>query len=228
VRRPSGTEWRGSRAGTPGRRLPRAFYARPALAVARDLLGRVLVHDTPEGRCAGRIVEVEAYRGGSDPASHAYRGRTPRNAVMFGPPGHAYVYFTYGMHHCMNVVTGARGVAEAVLLRAVEPIAGLEHMRRRRGTHEPARLARGPGSLTRALGIGREHDGADLVRGTLWIGAGPPGRNGWRIVRGPRVGIRVATERPWRFAYAGHPAVSPPRIPAGRPRPRRPDGAVRR
>jgi DNA-3-methyladenine glycosylase len=230
VRRRSGTEraeHRPPAARGAGRRLPRAFYARPVLEVARDLLGRVLVHDTPEGRCAGRIVEVEAYRGAADPASHAFRGPTPRNRVMFGPPGHAYVYFTYGMHHCMNVVTGPRGLPEAVLLRAIEPIAGLEHMRGRRGPHPPERLARGPGSLARALGIGREQDGADLVRGALWIGAGVPGRSPWAIVRGPRVGIRVATERPWRFAYAGHPAVSPPRL-AGAVRARAGAGVVRR
>jgi DNA-3-methyladenine glycosylase len=182
------------------------------LAVARDLLGRVLVHDTPEGRCAGRIVEVEAYRGAIDPASHAYRGRTPRNAVMFGPPGHAYVYFTYGMHHCLNVVTGPAGLPEAVLLRALEPITGLEQMAARRGVQVAEQLARGPGSLARALGITREHDGMDLVRGPLWIGAGMPERSPWPVARGPRVGIRVATDRPWRFAYAGHPSVSGPRL----------------
>jgi len=191
------------------RRLPRSFFARGPRALARALLGRVLVHDDPEaGRLAGRIVETEAYGGADDPASHAHRGRTPRNRAMFGPPGHAYVYFTYGMHHCVNVVCGREGRAAAVLLRALAPLAGLAAMARRRTPREPAALARGPGSLARALGVDRRHDGADLTRGPLWVADAAPRREGRRVARGPRVGIRVAVERPWRFWLAGDPHVS--------------------
>jgi DNA-3-methyladenine glycosylase len=190
------------------------------LTVARDVLGRVLIHDAPEGRISGRIVEVEAYHGAEDPASHAYRGYTARNAVMFGPAGHAYVYFTYGMHFCLNLVTGREGVAAAVLVRALEPLEGEELMRRRRGQVAAERLARGPGCVARALGLDRSHDGLDLVRGPLRIAAGRPWR-GARIVAATRVGIRQARERRWRFLFEGHPCVSAPtrtRRAAGRTR----------
>ncbi len=205
--RPSRTE-RGARP------LARAFYRRSPRAVARDLLGRVLVRDTPEGRVAGRIVEVEAYDGANDAASHAYRGETPRNRVMFGPPGHAYVYFTYGMHHCVNVVTGPAGSAQAVLVRALEPVEGVPLMRRRRGLsggEGTERLARGPGCVARALALTRADDGLDLTQGPLWIPDSEPDRGGRRVVRTPRIGIRVATELPWRYVLAGHPCVSGPR-----------------
>lgn len=191
-----------------GRPLPRAFFARPARVVARALLGRVLVHESPNGRASGRIVEVEAYRGRHDPASHAFRGPTPRNRVMFGPPGHAYVYFTYGMHHCVNVVCEERGTAAAVLIRAAEPIEGIERMIGRRGVEEPARLMRGPGCVARALGLELRHDGLDLTRGPLWVSEAPPERAGFPIARSPRIGIRLGTEWPWRFYLAGHPCVS--------------------
>ena len=190
--------------------LPRAFYDRPATVVARAMLGRLMVHASPDGLLAGRVVEVEAYRGGLDPASHAFRGRTARNAVMFGPPGHLYVYFTYGMHFCANLVTEPEGTAGAVLLRALEPIHGLALMRVRRGGSDPRRLTRGPACVARALGLCREHNGLDLVAGPLWLSAAPPERSGWRIARGPRVGIRRAVDRPWRFCLAGHPCVSGP------------------
>ena len=176
--------------------------------VARALLGRVLVSDDARTRLAARIVEVEAYRGARDPASHACRGRTPRNAVMFGPPGHAYVYFTYGMHHCLNVVCGPEGVAAAVLLRALEPLEGEALMRRRRGVGERDRLLRGPGCVARGFGLSREHDGADLVRGSLWIADTPPRRQGRTLARGPRIGIRNGADLPWRFWLAGHRCVS--------------------
>jgi DNA-3-methyladenine glycosylase len=187
------------------------------------VLGRVLVHDLPSGRVSGRIVEVEAYLGERDPASHAYRGRTRRNAVMFGPPGHAYVYFTYGMHHCLNLVTGEEGAASAVLIRALEPLEGLEAMARRRGSGIPAeRLARGPGCVARALGLDRRHDGLDLTRGPLWLEDSPPRRAG-PVASGPRVGISVAIDRPWRFWIAGHLCVSgPPGARAGKAGPRPP------
>jgi len=169
----------------------------------------VLVHDDPRaGRLAGLIVETEAYGGADDPASHAHRGETPRNRVMFGRPGVAYVYFTYGMHHCFNVVCGAVGDPSAVLVRALEPVLGLSAMRRRRPGADAARVARGPGSLARALGLDRGHDGADLTRGPLWIADLPPRRLGRPIGRGPRVGITRAAERPWRYWLIGSAAVS--------------------
>lgn len=179
--------------------------------MARALLGRVLECDLGRERVAGRIVEVEAYRGERDPASHAYRGETPRTRVMFGPPGHAYVYFTYGMHHCLNLVCGRCGVAAAVLVRALEPLAGLDLARERRGVEEAARLMRGPGCVARALGLTRADDGTDLVRGPLRVTAAPPERQGRRIVCGPRIGIQVGLEHPWRFWLEGHPCVSGPR-----------------
>ena len=190
------------------RPLPREFYARPAFTVARALLGRVLVHDAPQGRVAGRIVEVEAYRGGGDPASHAFRGPTPRNLVMFGEPGRAYVYFTYGMHHCLNVVCEPAGKAAAVLIRAFEPLVGAGSMRVRRGVEESVRLGRGPGCVARALGLNRTHDGLDLSAGPLFIAEAPRECASHRIVAGPRIGIRVGLERDWRFWLAGHPCVS--------------------
>ena len=183
--------------------------------MARAVLGRLLVHDTPGGRCAGRIVEVEAYLGARDPASHAFRGRTARNAVMFGPAGHAYIYFTYGMHHCLNLVTGPAGEASAVLVRALEPEEGIELMADRRGAGVArARLARGPGCVARALGLDRRHDGLDLVGPPLWIEDAPPRRSG-PIATGPRIGISVATEFPWRFWIAEHPCVSATRAGGG-------------
>lgn len=176
--------------------------------VARGLLGRLLVHDTPAGTIAGRIVEVEAYRGSGDPASHAWRGSTPRNRVMFGAPGHAYVYFTYGMHHCVNVGAEPEGRAAAVLVRALEPAAGIELMMRARGDVPRERLARGPGCVTRALGLTRAHDGVDLTRGPLWISDLAPRRAGHRVTSSARVGIRHARERQWRFFLAGSAFVS--------------------
>ena len=191
------------------RPLPRAFYARGPRVLARALLGRVLVHDDPRaGRLAGLIAETEAYAGADDPASHAYRGETPRNRVMFGPPGVAYVYLTYGMHHCFNVVCGAVGQPSAVLVRALEPLLGLAAMRRRRAGVEGARVARGPGSLARAMGLDLRLDGADLTRGPLWIADLPPRRLGRRIGRGPRVGITRAATFPWRYWLIGSAAVS--------------------
>jgi DNA-3-methyladenine glycosylase len=186
--------------------LSRRFYAREALVVAPLLLGRTLVHETAEGTAAGRIVEVEAYCGPRDPASHAYRGPTRRNAVMFGPPGHLYVYFTYGMHCCANVVCEEEGSPGAILLRAVEPTRGLELMAERRGTAGPKALARGPGRLAQAFGIDLTCNGVDLVDGPVWIG----GRQvlARPIAASPRIGIRVATTEPWRFYEAG-PWASP-------------------
>jgi len=185
-----------------GRRLPRSFYARPTLVVARALLGKSLVFDHPEGRRTVRIVETEAYRGSRDPASHAFRGITPRTAAMFGRPGHSYVYLVYGMYHCLNAVTERDGVAGAVLLRGAEPLDGLDDT--------PARALAGPGRLARALGLTTTHTGLDLVRSALRIHDAPavPRR---AVTTGPRIGLAVGATKdaPWRFWIAGSPGVSP-------------------
>jgi len=190
------------------RPLPRRFFARDTLEVARALLGCVLWAQPAGGEaCAGRIVEVEAYLGEDDPASHAGRGRTPRSATMFGPPGHAYVYLSYGMHHCLNAVTEADGRAGAVLLRAIEPLVGQDAMAGRRGVGDPRLLAAGPGRLCEALGIDRAWNGLPLAgpganvvnhlaAGCVWIAPGSPPA---RVMAGPRIGIRRAADRPYRF-----------------------------
>jgi DNA-3-methyladenine glycosylase len=214
--------------GGPARR----FFARPALEVAPRLLGCVLEHETPDGLVAVVLTEVEAYEGATDPASHAYRGRTARNAVMFGPPGHAYVYFTYGMHFCVNLVCLRQGTASAVLLRAGRVVAGLPLAAHRRSAAArrptpgggtpgggaagaPSRglrerdLASGPARLCQALGIDRALDGADVcdpgspLRIRLAAASGDS-----RISTGPRVGVSSAARRPWRFWLAGDPTVS--------------------
>src|SRR5262249_43353986 len=153
----------------------------------------------------GRIVEVEAYGGRRDPASHAFRGPTARNRTMFGPAGHAYIYFSYGMHHCLNVVTGRPGRAGAVLIRGFEPIAVLRAMARGSGGVHRERLGRGPGCVAQALGLDRVHDGADLTSGPLWLPALPARRGGRAVARSRRIGISKAVERPWRFFLSGHP-----------------------
>ncbi len=185
--------------------VPRPFYNRPVLEVARDLLGAVLVC----GDVALRLTEVEAYAGGRDPASHAFRGPTPRNAVMFGPGGHAYVYFTYGMHYCVNLVCGPDGQASAVLLRAGEIVAGLETARARRPGVRDRDLARGPARLTVALAIGRDMNGADVTGADspLRVVRGEPVHDE-AVRRGPRVGISTAAELPWRMWIDGEPTVS--------------------
>jgi DNA-3-methyladenine glycosylase len=193
------------------RPLPRRFYARHTLRVARELLGCRLVRESPAGRVAGVIVEVEAYRGLGDPASHAARGRTARNGAMYGPPGHAYVYFTYGMHHCLNVVTEGEGFPAAVLVRAVEPVEGLHVMRARRGLEDFALLASGPGRLAQAFAVDLALDGHDLTRPPLWVERPPRRARPGRVVAAPRVGVRSGRERRWRFFLEGHPCVSPGR-----------------
>ncbi|HWD09571.1 MAG TPA: DNA-3-methyladenine glycosylase, partial [Actinomycetota bacterium] len=187
--------------------LARSFYERDPLLVAPALLGRTLVHESPDGVVAGRIVEVEAYCGFRDPASHAYRGETRRNAVMFGPGGYLYVYFTYGMHYCANAVCETPGHPGAVLLRAVEPVAGQQLMAARRGVSAPRLLARGPARLAQAFGLDLSHNGVDLVSGAVRIEgearlAGP-------VATSPRVGISRAAEEPWRYYEVG-PWASPP------------------
>jgi DNA-3-methyladenine glycosylase len=176
--------------------------------VARDLLGKTLWRRADAGPAAGIIVETEAYDGANDPASHAWRGQTQRNAVMFGPPGYAYVYFTYGMHYCLNAVTGPVGQASAVLLRAIQPVVGLELMRERRGTRIPDRdLARGPGRLCQALGITTADNGADLAGDALWISETAPAP-ALLIATTPRIGITRAAERPWRFVACDNQYIS--------------------
>ena len=201
------------------RRLPRSFYARPATEVAPDLLGHVLVRVLPDGtRLAARLVEVEAYEP-DDPGSHAFRGMTARNEVMFGPPGHLYVYFTYGVHFCMNAVTRRAGEGSAVLLRAGEPLEGLDEMRACRGRDRPTELCSGPGRFTQALAIARPENGVDLVEGDVaWVERGR--RSGTTAV-GNRVGVHDTT-RSWRFWVEGDPFVSP-----GRPGPPTPKRRVR-
>lgn len=187
----------------------RAWFDRSALEVAPELLGRRLVHAGPEGMVVGRIVEVEAYLGPEDRAAHSARGLTPRNAVMFGPPGHLYVYLIYGIHHCVNVVCGPAGKPEAVLLRAAALERGHDLARRRRGPAADARLAAGPGNLGRAFGLDRRHDGTDLVAGPVWLtrAAETPAS----VQRRPRVGVDYAgawAGRRLRFLAAGDPHVS--------------------
>lgn len=190
-----------------GRRLNRGFFARDVLTVAPDLLGRVIVQHTPDGLIAVRLTEVEAYAGPLDPASHAYR-RTARSEIMYGPAGHLYAYFVYGMHWCANVVTGADGTASAVLLRAGEVIAGRPIARERRPTaRREVDLARGPAGLAAVLGVTGADTGTDLCApgAALELRRGTPAAS---ILPGPRVGVSVAVDEPWRFVEVGNPTVS--------------------
>jgi DNA-3-methyladenine glycosylase len=199
------------------RPLPRDFYAQATLTVARDLIGKVLVHDSPRGRSSGVIVETEAYIGESDPACHAAPGPTRRNAPLYGPPGIAYVYLNYGIHNLVNAVTEADGSPAAVLIRALEPLEGEALMRRRRarGTgrrpseFDTVSLCRGPGNLTRALGISLAHNLRDLVTSELRIEDHGLGER--PVQWSGRIGIRVGTEQQWRCYAALSPAVSGPR-----------------
>ncbi|GGY19657.1 DNA-3-methyladenine glycosylase [Streptomyces minutiscleroticus] len=193
--------------------LTRDFLHRPVLDVAPDLLGRVLVRNTAEGPIELRITEVEAYDGANDPGSHAYRGRTARNGVMFGPPGHVYVYFTYGMWHCMNLVCGPEGVASAVLLRAGEIVEGADLARTRRlSARKDDELAKGPARLATALDVDRSLDGADACGGPdgpFSLRAGRPVASDL-VGNGPRTGVSgEGGVHPWRFWITGDPTVSP-------------------
>lgn len=177
-------------------KLGRDFYVQDTVRAARAVLGKVLAHRTVDGVLTGRIVETEAYLR-DDPACHGSRGLTPRCRTMFGEPGHAYVYFTYGAHHCLNLVTQPAGVPEAILVRALVPLQGVEAMRRRRDREREVELCSGPGKLTRAFGIDGALDGEDLLGDRLFVfddGAEPGG-----IIVRPRIGIREAADKPWRF-----------------------------
>jgi DNA-3-methyladenine glycosylase len=189
--------------------LPRSFYARPVLTVARDAIGKILVHETNEGRIAGRIVEAEAYRGPEDRAAHSFGGRrTKRTEVMFGAPGHAYVFFVYGMHWHVNLVTTRVGAPEAVLIRAVEPLEGIPLMVARRGVADTTpNLTNGPGKVCQAFGIDARCYGVDLCRGPLVLIDGPRGKIG----RSARIGVAYAGDwaaRPFRFFERGNRYVS--------------------
>jgi DNA-3-methyladenine glycosylase len=184
--------------------IPRSFFARNADLLAPDLLGTVLVH----GECAGMLVETEAYLGLSDLAAHASRGLTPRTRVMFGPAGHAYVYLIYGMYECLNIVAAEQNVPHCVLVRALQPLCGLGQMTERRGWAGPAAgLANGPGKLTRAMGITREHYGADLLKGEITLRRWKR-RPEFEVGVTPRIGIRDNVDWPMRFVWAHHPCLS--------------------
>ena len=186
--------------------LTRAFYERPTIEVARDLLGHVIISDSLSGRTTGRIVETEAYQGPDDPASHAARLRGGRVEVMWGEPGIAYVYRSYGIHAMLNVVAKPQGATGAVLIRALEPIEGIDLMRTRRGVMDERLLCSGPGKLCQALGIGLDRHGTDLsTSDSLWISLGDRARE---ISTSSRIGISRGQEHPWRFWITGNPHVS--------------------
>lgn len=193
------------------RPLPRSFYLRPTIQVAKELLGKLIVRRYRGKTLVGKIVEVEAYRGSIDPASHAFLGKTKRNEVMFLPGGHLYVYFTYGMHFCANVVTRKKGIGEAALIRAVEPVRGIEIMRRNRLVANSAvtgeALTNGPARFCQAFGIGKKENGTDLLSKTIFITRGEkmPASS---IAASPRIGINVAKQKRWRFFLKGNAWVS--------------------
>ena len=192
-------------------KLPRGFYARPVLVVARECIGKLLVHRTPEGEAAGRIVETEAYRGPLDLAAHSARGLTKRTAVMFGPPGYAYVYLIYGLSWAMNLIVASEGEPHAVLIRALEPVRGLELIARRRGGKRPAsrELTNGPGKLTQALGISGDDYGRDLCGARLFLEE--PDRPAAKIGRSARINVDYAgawAAKQWRFYERGNRYVS--------------------
>jgi DNA-3-methyladenine glycosylase len=193
-------------------RLPASFYLRPAREVAPDLIGRVLVHRVDGVRLAARILETEAYEGPVDLASHAARGRTARTEPMFWRGGHAYIYLVYGMYHCFNVVVAGEGIPHAVLIRAVEPLQGIDAMRAVAPRCRPADLGRGPGRLARSMRLDLTRNRSNLLDGPVTLEEGrPPARR--QIARGERIGVDYAgpwARRPWRFGWRGHPGLSRP------------------
>jgi len=193
--------------GMKPRILPRDFYARDTVKVAKDLLGKRLVRVKDKNRMEGRIVEVEAYRGLDDPASHAFRGPTPRNAPMFGEPGHAYIYFTYGNHYCLNITTQEVGTPGAVLLRAIQPLEGMREMRLLRPNVQDSNLTNGPGKLTKALGIDKSLNEVDMTkRGELFVTESD--ETIFNVAESVRVGISQGADRLWRFYVTGNSYVS--------------------
>jgi DNA-3-methyladenine glycosylase len=199
--------------------LPASFFARDTVTVARDLLGKILVSRSGDTLTGGRIVETEAYLGPGDPGSHAFRGMTPRTRVMFGPPGRAYVYFTYGNHHMLNLITEEDGVAGGVLIRAVEPLFGVEEMERRRNGRPLPELTNGPGKVAAALGVDLSDYGSELGEGRLAVYDAAPPRE--PVAVSGRVGLSAGWDAPLRFYLKGNPFVSkgrtgPPSRPAGR------------
>ena len=188
--------------------MPRRFYTRETLTVAKELLGKELIRHINDGRLTGRIVEVEAYLGNNDPGSHAYRGITPRNRLMFGKGGFAYIYFTYGMHYCFNAVTEKQNVPGAVLIRALEPTMGLETMVKNRGDKNVFNLTSGPAKLTKALNITKEQNGLDLTRrGELFISE-LNDEEDLEVVSTKRVGLKAGVDKPWRFYIKNNKFVS--------------------
>lgn len=185
--------------------MNRSFYDRPVLEVARDLVGCLVNH----GECAGVIVETEAYHD-SEPACHAFVGLTPRTATLFGPPGRAYVYRSYGIHALLNAVCEPEGVGAAVLIRALEPVEGIDLMRKRRGLEAPRALCSGPGKLTQALGIGLQHNGADLEHGAVIVSPRPAAWRHVGVTLDRRIGITKAVDLPWRFCATGSRFISAP------------------
>lgn len=188
------------------RRLPRTFFSRPTLEVAEELIGKFLIYPNEKAKLVARIVEVEAYMGEDDPASHASPGMTARNAIMYGPAGYAYIYLIYGMYNCLNVVTEQKGFPAAILIRAAEPIEGTAFMRKRSGKLAEATILSGPGRLCRAMGLTTRHSGTDMCGEKLWI----EDRCGSKmeVVRTPRIGISKATDRLWRFCDPESRALS--------------------
>ena len=188
--------------------LPRRFYIRETLTVAEELLGKKLVRHTDNTRLVGKIVEVEAYRGSDDPGSHAYRGMTPRNRLMFGKGGFAYVYFTYGMHYCFNVVTERQNAPGAVLIRALEPLNGIETMRKNRGNKNLLNLTNGPAKLTEAMNITKKQNGLDLTRSKELFICEPKVKEKFEVVSTKRIGIKGGADKPWRFYVKNNKFVS--------------------
>ncbi len=189
------------------KKLPKSFYTRGAVTVAKDLIGKILVHSTKSGIISGIIVETEAYTGKNDPASHSYIGKTKRNEVMFSIGGKAYVYFTYGNHYCFNVVTGRHNRGNAVLIRAIQPLEGIDIMKANRGLEDIYNLSNGPGKLTKAFGINKELNGADLVGDIIFL-AYPKNDIRLKVSRSKRIGISKNTEKLYRFFAKDNPYVS--------------------
>lgn len=187
--------------------MPPKFYQQEAPQLAKALLGQILVHNSPEGRTTGRIVETEAYLSVGDLASHSARGKTKRNTVMFGPAGRAYIYFTYGMHWLFNVTAGPEGVGEAALIRALEPIDGIQLMMARRQLTDPRQLCNGPAKLTQAMGLRPDQNGSDLATGSLQIVSGEQPSD---IITTTRIGIKQSADSPLRFYIKDNPYISKP------------------